>query len=515
MYMDKKAGMLEPRNMYKSYTLGNYLAVNPKRLNISNISCIDTQTSIINIDGLQRLVDFLVSLYNTPVSQKIKSIYGIGYYRTYFELYDFAIRTNKNIRLNLLDFLKKDGKRELYYALKNINESMNYKEGCLFSQLSMLHKNKLSFNDFFIWIQSIVDTETTHRLQKNLIIRRLVGIDSANLQVIKSTTSAAIINPPTFEPKRSSFNDGSVDIQILKERNEARIKFNFMLSHYRNGIDLVLGYQEKSIFQKRYNCLNLNIQDIQEGIIIAGENSSSKELLRSYIYQSINNSSGLLLFSALNDKSMLSYIYQVATHFDVVDDVHVFYYGTDTLTHLDINHYIKANKIVLVLYPEFSDAAEHDVNILKSYQSINATISNIKESNIGKIGTKFPFNIYLNELSFPVWVENEIKLMITNLSNLYSYNVNYYIVNESLTLFYSAFCDYVLHRIKNVIILKNECGQEISRYLNMQKLRPVDFSKLGPLEFYYFSNNTLINPSKFNGIYMPIDIDINLEEHLN
>ena len=306
-----------------------------------------------------------------------------------------------------------------------------------------------------------------------------------------------------------------MDANILKERTEARSKFTKMFAPYKGGIDLVLGYQDKGLFQKKHNCLNLNIHNSQEGIIIAGEDSGPKELLRSYIYQSISNSSGLLLFSALSDKSTLSYVFQVAKHFDITDDVHVFYYGSDELAALDMNDYIKSNKIVLILYPEFSGTASNETQLISSYDSINKVISNITVSNLGKGATKFPFNVYLNELSFTNPVEQHIKTMIDTLSSLYVHNVNFYIVNESLTILYSDYRSVIFEKIKNFIILFNESGQEVCQNFATQKLKPVDFSKLEPLEFYYFSDNILVNSRKFNGIYMPIDIDVNLEEHLN
>lgn len=513
--MDMKAGMLEPRNMYKNYTLSLYLAITPKRLNVTGLHCIDTLTGIVNKEGVSSLTATLISLYNQPVSQKIKSIYGVGHYKTYFDLYDFAIKSHKHIHLNLIEFLKEEGKREFYYALKNINESMNYKEGALFSKLSLLHKNKLTQDEFLIWTQEIVEQEAKNRLQKDLITRRLIQAEANHAQVIKSTAVSVVIPVPSFEPKSSSFNDGAVDVNILKERNEARAKFTSMFAPYKGGIDLVLGYQDKGFFQKKHNCLNLNIHNSQEGIIIAGEDSGPKELLRSYIYQSISQSSGLLLFSALSDKSTLTYVFQVAKHFDIIDDVHVFYYGSDALSSLTINDYIKSNKIVLILYPEFLGTTSNEENLVKSYQSINSIISDVSVSNISKGATKFPFNIYFNELSFPTYIGEELRKLIANLSCLHTHNINYYIVNESLTLLYSEFSPDIFNHIKNVIILSNESGKEICRYFDTQKLKPVDFAILEPLEFYYFSENVLVNSRKFNGIYMPIDIDVNLEDHLN
>lgn len=513
--MDIKAGMLEPRNMYKNYTLSLYLAVTPKRLNMMELLCIDPLTSVINPEGLLTLSTILIDLYSSPVSQKIKSIYGVGHYKTYFDLFEFAKKHQKAINFNLIEFLKEDGKREFYYALKNINETMNYKEGLLFAQLLLVHTNKLTHQDLLNWVNDVVVQESKIRLQKDLITRRLLEADPNNAQVIKSTATSMIIPIPSFESKRSSFNDGSVDANILKERNEARTKFTSMFSPYKGGIDLVLGYQEKKFYQKNHNCLNLNIHNSQEGIVIAGEDSSSKELLRSYIYQSISHSSGLLLFSALSDKSILTYIFQVAKHFDVEDDVHFFYYGSDELNTLVINNYVKANKIVIVVYPDFSGTTMNEQVLTTSYDSINAIVSGITVSNVEKGATKFPFNIYLNELSFVPHVEGHVKKIINQLSALHVHNINFYIINESLTILYAEYHDFIFEKIKNFVILFNELGQEICKYFDTQKLKPSDFSNLEPLEFYYFSKNVLINPKKFNGIYMPIDVDINLEDYLS
>lgn len=513
--MDMKAGMLEPRNMYKNYTLSLYLAATPKRLNMLDLSCIDSMTSIINPEGVLTLATMLIDLYSTQVSQKIKSIYGVGNYKTYFDLYEFAKKNNKDIHFNLIEFLKEENKREFYYALKNINESMHYKEGLLFSQLLLIHKNKMSYDELLIWVQDVVDQETRNRLQKDLITRRLLQSEPNDAQISKSTAISVVIPIPSFEPKVSTFNDGSVDANILKERNEARSKFTAMFSQYKGGIDLVLGYQEKKFYQKKHNCLNLNIHNSQEGIVIAGEDSSPKELLRSYIYQSVSNSSGVLLFSALSDKSVLTYIFQVAKYFDIQDDVHVFYYGSELLNSIVINDYIKANKIVVILYPEFSGTTSNEQLLSDSYASINTILSMISVSNLEKGVTKFPFNIYLNELSFVPHVETGIKTMIAQLSSLYVHNINFYIVNESLTILYSEYRDFIFEKIKNFVILFNEMGQEVCNLFDTQKLKPVDFSNLEPLEFYYFSENVLVNPKKFSGIYMPIDIDVNLEDYLN
>lgn len=513
--MDMKVGMIEPRNMYSNYTLGLYLAITPKRLNLSGIICIDPLTSVIDTVGTSELASMLIKLYSEPVSQKVKSIYGSGHYKTYFDLYDFAKKSNKHIHLNLVEFLKEEGKRELYYALKNINESMNYKEGLLFSKLSLIHHKKLTLNELLEWSQEVVDNEAKNRLQKDLITRRLVHAEPHHIQVLKSASAAKIIPAPSFELKRSSFNDGSVDANILKERNEARSKFTSMFVPYKGGIDLVLGYQDKGFFQKKHNCLNLNIHNSQEGIIIAGEDSGPKELMRSYIYQSISQSSGLLLFTALSDKSTLSYVFQVAKHFDITDDVHVFYYGSAELDSILINDYVKSNKIVLIVYPEFSGITSNEALLKSSYESINTVISSINVSNLEKGKTKFPFNIYLNDLSFVNHVEESIKTMINNLSSLYVHNVNFYIVNGSLTILYSDYKQAIFEKIKNFVVLSNESGQEVCQNFDTQKLKPLDFSKLEPLEFYYFSDNVLVSPRKFNGIYMPIDIDINLDEYLN
>ena len=172
--MDVKSGMFDPRNIYKNYTLGIYLAITPKRLNITGLHCIETLTGVVDKENFSLLTSILVKLYSQPVSQKIKSIYGIGHYKTYFELYDFAIKSRKRVRLNLIDFLKEEGKREFYYALKNVNESMNYKEGLLFSKLLLIHKNKLTLDEFLMWTQDVLDKEANNRLQKALIVRRLV-----------------------------------------------------------------------------------------------------------------------------------------------------------------------------------------------------------------------------------------------------------------------------------------------------------------------------------------------------
>lgn len=512
--MDMKAGMLEPRDMYKNYTLGLYLAITPKRLNMKELCCIDTLSGIINEQGVTELANIFINVYSIPVSQKIKSIYGIGQYRTYFDLYEFAIKSNKEIHLNLVEFLKEEGKREFYYALKNINESMHYKEGLLFKKLLLIHRNELNMDDFLIWVQSVVNKESKIRLQKDLITRRLFQVEPTHPQVVKSMEGSVAINIPSFEPKCSSFSDGSVDAHILKERNDARVKFTSLFSPFKGSTDMVLGYQDKGFFQKKHNCLNLNIHNNQEGIIIAGEDSSPKELLRSYIYQSMSQSSGLILFSALSDKATLSYVFQVAKHFDITDDVHVFYYGSDILDTFDINDYVKANKIILVLYPDFSGTSSHQEILVDSYASINRIIGNIKVSNSINGNTKFPFNIYLNELSFVPHVEEQVKKMIDHLCYLYEYNINFYIVNESLTILYSNYHDFIFNKIKNFILLFNECGQEICQKFDTQKLKPSDFLNLEPLEFYYFSNNALLNSRKFNGIYMPIDIDVNLEDHL-
>lgn len=513
--MDMKAGMLEPRNIYRNYTLSPYLAVTPKRLNMLELSCIDPNTSVVNPEGILTLATMLVNLYNSPVSQKIKSIYGVGNYKTYFDLYEFAKKNNKDIHFNLIEFLKEEGKREFYYALKNINESMHYKEGLFFSQLLLIHKNKMTYDELLVWVIEIVNQEARNRLQKDLITRRLLNVEPNNTQVIKSNAISKVIPMPSFEPKGSTFNDGSVDANILKERNEARAKFTAMFSQYKGGIDLVLGYQEKKFYQKKHNCLNLNIHNSQEGIVIDGEDSSPKELLRSYIYQSVSNLCGVLLFSALSDKSMLTYIFQVAKHFDIQDDVHVFYYGSELLNSIVINDYIKANKIVVILYPDFSGTTSNEQLLSDSYASINTILSGISVSNLEKGITKFPFNIYLNELAFVPPVENAIKTMVTQLSSLYVHNINFYIVNESLTILYSEYRDFIFEKIKNFIILFNEMGQEVCNLFDTQKLKPVDFSNLEPLEFYYFSENVLVNPKKFNGIYMPIDMDVNLEDYLN
>lgn len=512
--MDMKAGILEPRNMYKNYTLGLYLAVAPKRLNILTMRCIDPLSGIIHARGVTELVTVLINLYSDPVSQKIKSIYGIGQYKTYFDLYEFAIKSSKEINLNLIEFLKEDGRREFYYALKNVNESMHYEEGILFKKLLLVHRNKLSIEDFLLWVQTVINKESKIRLQKDLITRRLFQADYNHPQVLKSMEISTAIPIPSFEPKRSSFVDGSVDAHILKERNEARVKFTSLFSPFKGGTDMVLGYQNKGFFQKKHNCLNLNIHNSQEGIIIAGDDSSSKELLRSYIYQSMSQSSGLLLFSALSEKTTLSYVFQVAKHFDITDDVQVFYFGSDILYTFDINNYVKANKIVLVLYPEFSGTSSNEEILIESYSSINRILSNIQVSNSTNGNTKFPFNVYLNELSFVPHVENQVKNMINNLCSLYQHNINFYFVNESLSILYSNYRDFIFDRIKNFILLFNECGQEICQNFDTKKLTPADFLKLEPLEFYYFSNNILLHSRKFNGIYMPIDIDVNLEDHL-
>lgn len=513
--MDVKSGMFDPRNIYKNYTLGIYLAITPKRLNITGLHCIDTLTGVVDKENFSLLTSILVKLYSQPVSQKIKSIYGIGHYKTYFELYDFAIKSRKRIHLNLIDFLKEEGKREFYYALKNVNESMNYKEGLLFSKLLLIHKNKLTLDEFLMWTQDVLDKEANNRLQKDLIVRRLVHSEPNNAQVIRSTAASVVIQVPSFEHKRSSFNDGSVDSNILKERKEARSKFTTMFEPYKGGIDLVLGYQEKGFFHKKYNCLNLNMHNSQEGIAIIGEDSGPKELLRSYIYQSAYNSSGLLLFSALSDKSTLCYVFQVAKYFDIVDDVHVFYYGSDDLIAININDYIKNNKIVIILYPEFSGIMSNEALLVSSYESINEVISTINISNLEKCVTKFPFNVYLNELSFVNHVEQHVITMINTLSSLYRYNINFYIVNENLNILHSDYRAAIFEKIKNFVILFNESGQEVCQNFDTQKLKPVEFSKLEPLEFYYFSENILLNYRKFNGIYMPLDIDINLEDNLN
>lgn len=57
--MDMKAGMLEPRNIYRNYTLSLYLAVTPKRLNMLELSCIDPNTSVVSRCTIKKVCSFL------------------------------------------------------------------------------------------------------------------------------------------------------------------------------------------------------------------------------------------------------------------------------------------------------------------------------------------------------------------------------------------------------------------------------------------------------------------------
>jgi hypothetical protein len=509
-----KSYVNELRNLYKHYTLSTYLAVTPKRMNLVNVHCIDLHTGIINLAGVTSLIEAFISAYSEPVTPKIKSIYGIGYYKNYFELYEFIKNSKKHMTFRSLEFLKEEGKRCFYYALRNFNESMHYKEGLLFAKVLLVYKQELTIEDLLVWIQNIVSIEATERLQKDLITRRLVDKNIEKTHFDKLSKAAASVPVPSFQEKKLGSDTIVMEPKVFKERNEAKRKFNQMLLPYKDGTDLVLGYQDKGMFNGKTNCLNLNINDKQEGVIIAGEDSSPKELLRSYIYQSVYSSSGFLLFSPLSDKSTLYYIFQVAKHFDITDNVHVFYFGSEQFHQLDINAYVRANKIVLVLYPDFSESLHNERTLIQSYHSINTIISSINVNNIRADLSKFPFNIYLSDISFCDSVECEIIKIVDSLTALYQYNINYYIVNENLQIIQSSYKKLIFERINNFIVLNNQRGHDLCNTFDSKKIKPIDFTYLEPLAFYYFSHNVLVNHNKFHGIYMPIDIEINLDECL-
>lgn len=483
--MDAKLYGIDKRNTFKNYTLGTYLAVNTKRLN-TELEYIDLSTSIVNKENLQSLINDRIALYDKKICQKLATIYGAGVYKTYFDLYELAVATDKFVHLHLLEFIKEDGLRELYYAFKNNNENQTYKEGLFFEKLNKYRRDLISFEQFYEWTQTVVLEEAASREM------RLISLGSShnkdNLNESKAIqTESLIIKLPNFDQSITSSKSEFKDYTARK----------FPKNITKSKHDMFFGVQKSGIFFSSDKHLQLDLSNNCQSTFIGGSCGGSTGMLLTQMYQSLLNNKGFILFNFSNIQSMRA-VYDLAYYFNRSDDVHTFFYGTHEFNDLELNKMIKHNKLVVVQFPELEKL---DLEMaVEAYVAITNMLSTIKTKN----KDEYTYNLYFQNLYYHKTIEHFLFSILDNAHELKANHINYMVINNISYHLPEDIVNYLVTHLDNSMIMRLEDEKTLAKFLNLKGIKSGEIMNLEPFEFFHFRHKKLENNKKYSGYYIDV-----------
>jgi len=474
-------------NNAKNYLLSSYLALAPERFKLSNVKYIDQLTSTVIKINFQSLIDHLLSMYNTTINDRLAFICGLGADYTYFELYEMIVSTDKQLNLKSLDFLKKQGLREFFYALKNNNDNVALKEGLLFDTLNQYRRELINIDEFYEWSQSVVTEERTSK--KLVEILYYYGCeDSMNYEQKVAVDQKSRMVLDTSDVFSDSNENSISDLSTITSETLDILKFN---AHSKK---MIMGHKKIGFFFKKNQLLTLQEEDNTSLVLGAGATNFIYPLM----YQSLYNKKGFVMFNFIPDNAY-NIISDMASRFEREDDVHKFFYGTPEFDSINVNSLISHNKIVLVQFPNLAQNPKVVSDVLDKFSTLIADFKQLSD-------TSSPYNIFVNH---PVYFTQDIELLeplFESLRHLKNSGYNYFLFEKAIDDV--KILDALLHHVKHSFLIKPTC-QAFRSCLKMAPLSMRDLNSLGIEEFYYFEDGVIQQHKPFKAAIISVNLNRN------
>lgn len=492
---------VEKLNSFKAYNMRLYLAHSPERLGLESFSLIDMNTSLINRPDFYKFIDHLTQKYKKQIDKNLIKLLGSKSISNYFDAYNFIVDNKVNVDLTKFEYLKKNGYRELYYAIKNYKENFHYNEGLFFSNLNDLnqsiftietmlertqHRIKLSIDRAF---ENEVNTYITHISTHN---------QNSNFTVQDIRNRCCKINPLLDSELYIVGKDfRNKDEKILYKNTQSIFK-----KQYSNHNKLTLGSRKPSGLFRRKEYLTI---PEASHVFFAGLHCGVSESMYGMLCENFINNKGILFFEFLTVNSY-NRIHQIVKYFDREEDLLCYNLNDIDYNTIDLKNLMKNNKIVFFYYVNL-DRNPHSI--------IEDTINNI-DNLLKTIDTSdnHPYSVIFNQLPYELMNIDDTK-KITDISNhlvncgfgCLSFHSLYNYLKEDVL-------NYLLNNIEHLCLMKQEDVAEAKKFLDLSLAKNPRVNKLNPGEFYHFKNRKL-NSSQHYKVIFPYFLNTSSPRHID
>jgi hypothetical protein len=456
-------------NLHHHFTLSEYLALNKT----NDYYIIDCTTLEVNRESLVSFIDeHLLKKYNQVIDNKLALVYGVDKSYSYFDLFQHVLDINKLVHHSKISFLKDNGLREFYYALKKLNEDYDYKEGLIFELTYKVHKSMIKYSELFKIICDVVVQEAKSRVNKAVFIATMTDPLITSTQVADISDNASILKIPDLNNKYDTHLD------YLNEKTKKRaVKSSTILHDNSKYKSTILGYKEKrGIFGKE----TYLIEKDPFNALVYGSGYVTDTIFHNFMYQSIFNKKGFIYFN-FGETGMEEYIYSLAHNFNVIDEVIYIYHGSKEFYELDLNRMIINNKIVIIQLANTERVSEE--RVLEGYSDFDKLLSSITTDS----SSEYPYSIFLDSpFRYPDSFCKSLDTLI-NLKNLgYSSLLKRTHIDKDIDVQF-------VNSFENILIFKSH---EPHFLLDMLKNHQIDIRDAVDMEdyqFFFYRNGSFDN----------------------
>lgn len=450
----------------EGFSMSLYLYTLPYLLGNENIKCIDINTSIVNKENLKKSLTLVYNNYNTKSLNYERFFYLNNEYKTknFFDIYEAIKISNTHIK-EKTEYLKEDGKRELFFAIYNHYNETNYKEGLVFEKLNSLNKGLKS-------IENIIE-EIVEEINKELIF-----INKFNYNFNINTINKEI-NIPDFSPP---INEQKYILDTMSEIN----------NNFTENEPLILGQKiTRNQLFKKTEYLKISKNEICENIFITGcAGSGVSAMSYSYVLQALKSGSGFVYINFKGDSATLNTLHAISKLTNREKDVTILSINHKAeLNNINIKEIVKKNKILIISSPALERLSqEAQEEILNTINNMFSKINEYKKN-------MFPFTFLINDFSFSHYPEYD--RFLNQIKRLNKLNISFIGMDHDFTNVNKNKIDTVFN---NIMIFKVYDSEYLQNF-NFKRMNHRDFRSLGSGEFFMIKNKEIIE-KKYKGFYI-------------
>lgn len=452
------------------FFMSTYIYCLPYLLNLNDLKCIDLNNAEIHRENLRFLLNVAMSRYNEFYKfdeLRFHYMHVQSNAKNLFDIHDY-LKITKNHYSGSKGFLYlKDGRREMYFAIKNDYDGCRHKEGLVFEKMKDVHNGLITMDNLIDFIVQEIEEELifknkfNHHFDSEKINRRL--------------------HMPRFEKYVANK-------QTLNEISE-------MANNILNCKPLLLGKREKKGLFKKTEYLRISKEDMNDNILISGSaGSGAITMAFSFVAQILKEGRGFIYADFLGWEATSSYLYSIAKILNRENDIVFLSVNHEQeLLSLDIDKLVLNNKILIISSPCVSKLPMKEQEcIIKKFNNL---LSKIKSKPLIKSNYNYP--IFINDLYDKDSAEfNKLKKQIVRLNEM-----------DMCCIYTAQGLDFlqkesdISNTFKNIILMKSEFPFVMDA-LHLNDVNFNDIKILCPGEFYFVKDGEIKYDYKFRNFFI-------------
>lgn len=469
---------------FDGFSIPVYLYTLPYILGRTDLKCVkiyDAQN--INEQNVIKLLKIVSEKYEFPnndILNVFKQINPDYENKNIFEIYeDLKLKPSKPFKdIENLSLFKDFGMREFFFALKNLYEDDNYKEGQLFEQLFKYYKGESTIEDVIYFIE---------------------------MEIYESAIYLSHFYSE-FDPEKSA---GNTDINVPKfmtegVRDNSTIKLISEINNiYTNDQPLILGKMKLNYLTNESKYLKISQTQTNENIFLLGCKGSGVSTVKlSIMAQLLKAGAGFIYINFENDESYEQCqslkMYNIAKLFNRQKDIiDVSIYNKKEIARIDVNKLISKNKILSISCNSLDDVCiEERERIIGGFHSLISRIKN-------KSKTILPYSIFIN--NWYIKESENFQKIKNEMSRINKLKINFISSYTGFNVFRN---DDIKKLFGNILILRTDDNSNLSG-IDLNGLNLKDFKKENILPdgcFYFSRGGKIINKNSYYSFNFDVEI---------